>query len=637
VRAIFGAVGLDGRSLVEEDLAGVRAVLAGLGSDGGAHWSGRVGRLGTAVGALAQPALASSPSTVLVADLRIDNRDELAASLGLPGDPGQADSEIALAAYERWGDLFLDRLVGVFALAVLDRARGSVLLARDHLGLRPFVVHDRRGLLAFSSTPHSLAAFEGVGRRLDMRRAAEVLALAYASERTFVEGVRWVAPGEAISIGPSGTRRWSWWRPSAAIRKREPPEVFDHELRTAIDLAVGAATRGAGRIGVMASGGLDSTSVAATAAVRLRPAPVTTYTSAPRPGWRGSGRSGFDPDESPLVHDLAALHPNLSPVFVHVEPGHSLLDHHEQLWELGAGPARNPCNAIWAHEILARAAGDGVTTLLGGGFGNYFFSAPGKDWLVALLRAGHLADFGSELVLWGRATGQPLGRVLRAHVIRRMPVPALRRLRARLMRGPDRAEAWLRNTALRPEVAAEIDLPALLPQLDPARPRETRADIVAIARTASTQADSDLAAEAYFGVETRDPTADRRVVELALTQPEWVRRREGIGRAVARAAMYDRLPRSIRERRRRGEQLPEWLEIMTAARGELADELEAMAEHAPSRELIDVDRVRRLFDSWPEPRLGADAGVTLAYRHLLFRAVLVSRYMRWFEQRSRAA
>ena len=122
-----------------------------------------------------------------------------------------------------------------------------------------------------------------------------------------------------------------------------------------------------------------------------------------------------------------------------------------------------------------------------------------------------------------------------------------------------------------------------------------------------------------------------------MRQPEWVRRHDGITRAVARGAMADRLPPEIVHRRARGEQLPDWLDIMTAAREEVATELEQLEEHPTSRELIDTDRLRRLVDRWPDRTLRTDPAVERDYRYALWRALVVSRYLRWFEQRAAAA
>jgi asparagine synthase (glutamine-hydrolysing) len=403
VSAIAGVIGLDGRPVGESDLAGVARLLAPLGPDGAGAWSGRAGRLGVALTAAlrrrtpedeadVQPAFDAGRSLALVGDLRIDNRGELAALLGLRDAIDVPDSAFVLAAYARWGERCLERIHGAFALAIVDFGRGGVLLARDHLGLQPLVVHERPGLLAFSSTALSLTALEGVGHRLDMQRAAEILALAYHSERTMVAGVRWLPPAGAMWLDAAGVRRWTWWRPALhATRDDVAADAFAAELRAALDEAVAARLRSAGPVGAMTSGGLDSTSVAATAAGLLGAGPLRTYTSAPPPGWSAAPAGGWDADETPLVHELAGRYPNIAPTFVHVERRESIMARHEELWELGGGPERNPCNSLWMHALLERASGDGVTTVLTGARGNYFFSAHGREWLVALLRSGRVA------------------------------------------------------------------------------------------------------------------------------------------------------------------------------------------------------------------------------------------------------
>src|SRR4051812_16333320 len=215
--AICGVIRAGGRSGSDADLAGVMGALAPLGPDGGGTWAGAAGSLGVAVGAalrrrMPEDALDDQPARdgddlVLVGDVRLDNRSELGFAVGGP------DSAVLIAAYRRWGEAMLDRLCGSYAFALVDRRRGGVLLVRDHMGYQPLVVHELPGTVAFASTPLSLTALEGVERRLDMRRAAEVLALAMHSDRTFVEGVRWLAPGGAMWIDSGGTRRWQWWRP----------------------------------------------------------------------------------------------------------------------------------------------------------------------------------------------------------------------------------------------------------------------------------------------------------------------------------------------------------------------------------------------------------------------------------------
>jgi asparagine synthase (glutamine-hydrolysing) len=645
VTAIYGVIGLDGRPWAATDLEGMRGIVAPLGRDGGGSWAGEVGRCRVAVAAALrrstpedaadrQPAQNEDGSLVFVGDVRVDNRGELASMLGVRDSRSVPDSAFVVAAYERWGDAFLDRLHGEFALAIVDRHRGGLLLARDHAGVRPLVIHERAGLLAFASTALALTGFEGVSHALDSRHAMEVLALAYSSDRTFVEGVRWLPPATALWASADGVRRWAWWDPDPDdIVDLGSPAAHERQLREAFDQAVSPLLRSTGKVGAMVSAGLDSTSSAATAARQLAPERLPTYTSAPPPGWIGAERPNWDVDESPLVRKLAELHPNMAPTLVHIAPGLSPLDLHEPLWELGATPPRNPCNWLWFHAIGARAARDGVTTLMSGRHGNLFFSPDGPEWLAKLVRAGRFATALHELRAWNRATGDSLPMTLRRHVVHHLVPPRARRL-IRIARGrPDPSSLWLAHSALRRDLHSDLAMTRLRPALDERRRIPFRRYAVTTLLTGAGQAESAAALAALTGIEERDPTIDRRVIEVGMCQPEWVRRRDGITRATVRAAMSDRLPPEIVQRTRRGEQLPDWLDVMTTARAELAHELEQLEQHPLSRDLIDTARLRRLMYAWPERTANADPAVVTDYRQVLLRALVISRYLRWFERR----
>jgi asparagine synthase (glutamine-hydrolysing) len=646
VSAICGVIGVDARAWSEGDLDGVVDSLSRIGPDGCGRWAGTAGRCGVAVAAALrhstpedaadrQPAQNGDGSLLVVADLRLDNRHELATVLGLADAVTVPDSAFVLAAYERWGEAMLDRIVGEFALALIDRRRGGVLLARDHAGTRPLVVHERPGAVAFASNALALTGLAGVGHALDVRRAVEVLGLVFDSERTFVEGVSWVPPAAALWIDDSGVRRRTWWKADPnEIVELSSPAAHEQELREAFDLAVAARLRSVGAVGAMTSGGLDSASATATAARLLAPGRLRTYTSAPPQGWSGGERSGWDADETPLVRALAEQHPNIDPSFVHVEPGGRLFDMYEPLWERGAGPGRNPANWLWFQAIADRAAAQGVTTLLTGARGNVVFSADGPEWLAVLVRAGRLRQATREARAWSRGSGESRARTLLQRAVFPLLPPRVQRLgRAAWGRAPA-LDTFVASTALRPEIVAELDLTARRPVLDERHRRNVRAAALQVLMAGSGQADIGAALAALTGVEERDPAVDRRVVEVAMHQPEWVRRHDGITRAVARRAMADRLPPEIVNRTRRGEQLPDWLDVMTAARAELAQELDELRGHSTSQELIDVPRLEALMNRWPDRSARLDPNVLQSYRLALLRSLLVSRYLRWFERRA---
>ena len=647
--AICGAVGLDGRPFVGADLRGVLETLTPLGPDGGGEWSGVVGRCGVAVAARLrrrtphdavdrQPLVTADGALVVVADVRIDNRAELSCQLGLADRPDRPDSAFVAAAYQRWGTECPTHLVGVGAMAIVDRRRAGVLLVRDHLGERPLVVHQRPGVVAFASNALALTAFDGVGHALDAQRARDVLALTYSSERTFVDGVRWLLPGHAAWIDAGGLRQWRWWCP-------DPDRTVDlgsndahaEALRGALDVAVASQLRTTGRVGVMVSGGLDSPSVAATLARHLTPEPLRTYTSVPPPGWAGETAPSWEADESHLVRDLAAMHPTIHPTFIDVRGAALFEDREEQYWALGATPTRNPCNMLWIGALHEEAAADGVGALFTGGRGNAAFSADGPQWLVALWRAGRIPTLLRELVSWPRHTGATRWSTVSRSLLAELTPDVLRRSRSTFLHRPDPLDSWVGATALRSELASTVDLLGAHPQLGGSRHVSLRHAMLAALGTSGGQADGRAAMEAVWGLDTRDPTADRRLFELAMTQPEWARRHDGTTRAVARRAMADRLPPSILHRTNRGAQLPDWLDRLTDRRDELVDELATARDHPASQELIDFPRLDRLMQVWPDSSRSADRVAVRDYRLAMFRALHVSRYLRWFERRAAAA
>lgn len=616
--------------------------MAPFGPDGIDTWAGAAGRCGVVLGvarrarvpedaADRQPAANADGSVVVIADVVLDNRRELSATLGLADRPDVADSRFVLAAYERWGpEEMPGHLLGAFALAVVDQQRGGVLLVRDHVGTRPLVLHERADVVAFASNALALTAFTGVGHDLDRERAAEVLALVFASERTFVEGVCWVGAGETRWIDAGGVRARRWWRPDLGqvVDLGSGPAHAD-ALRAVFDEAVAAKLRTTGRVGVQLSGGLDSGSVAATAARLLAPEPLRTYTSVPPAGWAGTVPGRSIADERPAVEDLAAMHPTLRPRFVSVA-GATLFEGYEDLWELGAGPTRNPANRLWGDAIRYDAAADGVTALLTGGLGNLWFSADGPDWLAALFRVGRWPRVRREARSWTAATDGSGWHTWRNQLLVPLAPAWLHQLAGR--REDTLIDNWRAAIALRGERAGRIDT-SRLPWLAGAG-RHREAWLLSIG-TGACQADVSAAYGALLGVDAADPTSDRRVIELAMTQPEWARRHDGVTRAVVREAMADRLPASIVRNQRLGAQLPDWLDRLTEGRQEVQEELGALRDHPPSRELIDVERLEALVRAWPDLALSADHTAIRGYRLALWRALLVSKYLRWFEERGR--
>jgi asparagine synthase (glutamine-hydrolysing) len=622
--AICGVAGIGGRPVVAHEVAGVLRALRALGPGDEGTWEGGTVALG-ACGT--RPVRSADGALCAVADAVLDCRRELHSSLRI--SPAASDAELILAAYERWGDGCLDRLSGEFAFAVADSRRGGVLIVRDQTGVRPLQVHSGRAVVAFATTALSLCALEEVGHNLDRVRVGEWLALTVDTERTFVQGVLALPAGHCAWIDADGMRRRRYWSVDPnRIVELHSPEAYATALRDAFDSAVERRLPGGEPVGVLLSGGLDSTSVAATAA-RLRPDVIRTYTAAPPPGWSGSTPRGQDADESELVRELSGWHPNLRPAFVSGDLG-PLLATFDHRFAAGSPPPRNPANELWMAEVHRRAARDGVLTLLTGTRGNAFFSGDDPFWLAALLSSGRLRALGRELAALGarRASRQLAAQLLPPAALRVRSAVLERRAgitaaEAQRFAGPG-AEAVVRQHAR---------------DFDPIPRRSLRERMLQAVEWSGFISEAAAVRDALSGVRRTDPTGDIRVIAVAATQPPWARRRNGVSRAVVRDAMADRLPPSIVRREQRGAQLPDWYERVTPRRGELADELGAARESATCRELLDLDRIETALRAWPEPsRARAERARTArVYRDDLMRALLMSRYLRFFDAHSSRA
>lgn len=203
---------------------------------------------------------AHSPSgSVLTWDGRLDNRGELPCR---DGAGLTADARVALDVFERQGIQGLRSLVGDWSLALWDRPRQTLHLARDYMGTRPlYFSHDDRGI-SWSSDLAELV--ERCGRRDALR---DVFAAHFMSQRplpaiTPYDGIHPVPAGACVSITAGGEPRTGafWTLQFDRIRYGDPRDYEQH-LRSLWHDAVGARLRGARTVWAELSGGLDSSSV----------------------------------------------------------------------------------------------------------------------------------------------------------------------------------------------------------------------------------------------------------------------------------------------------------------------------------------------------------------------------------------
>ncbi len=133
---------------------------------------------------------------------------------------------------------------------------------------------------------------------------------------------------------------------------------------------------------------------------------------------------------------------------------------------------------------------------------------------------------------------------------------------------------------------------------------------------------------ARYGIDTRVPLADRRIVEFCLAVPEEQWARGGEERWLLRRAMSGRLPESTLQNRLRGLQAAAWFRSLGDERESLRREVERLAEHADVSRILDIGRMRVLLDEWPR-RPPTDFATMVSYRGQLSLALTIGRFVEW--------
>jgi len=162
------------------------------------------------------PMTSADGRLVITFNGEIYNHHDLASELGLTGDDRRSgsDTEVILAAWQRWGEGALDRLVGQWAFAIHDRQEQCLWLARDRFGEKPLYLHQDNEAVTFASSIASLLAAPWVPRELDPSSLVEYLTMRYVmAPRTVLRDVTKLAPGHLMRIDAAGAETRCWYDP----------------------------------------------------------------------------------------------------------------------------------------------------------------------------------------------------------------------------------------------------------------------------------------------------------------------------------------------------------------------------------------------------------------------------------------
>lgn len=289
---IYGVVSSNSENISEHNVASVIDKLRHRGPDSYGIWISSDSRIAFAHRRLSildlsnaghQPMISDSKRYVIVYNGEIYNFLELRVELEKSGFKfrGGSDTEIVLAAYQAWGESCLTRFNGMFALAIYDAGddltQPSIFFARDRVGKKPLYYKLRNGRFEFAS---ELKAIQH-DSEIDLNALNHYLALGYVPDRLCLfKGVMKLPPAFAarLDLNSFEFKSWRYWKlPSNKFNFNQNAEELTDQVQSILSDAVKLRLMGDVPLGVLLSGGLDSSLIASIAAQQSSK-PINAFT-----------------------------------------------------------------------------------------------------------------------------------------------------------------------------------------------------------------------------------------------------------------------------------------------------------------------------------------------------------------------
>lgn len=540
-----------------------------------------------------QPMVSADGRYVLCYNGEVYTAPELRADLPKVNFRGHSDTEVIVEACAAWGvERTLERLVGMFAFALWDRHRRALVLARDHLGIKPLYWAQVSGALLFSSEIRAFHAWPGFCPEIDRNALASYFRHTYVpAPNSVYTGVSKLPPGHMLVVSEQATPKllqyWNFGNivGSAASNRFSGPETaMVHALNDLAGDSVERQLIADVPVGAFLSGGIDSSLVAALMQSRSS-SPIRTFTMA------------FEDsryDESDHARAIAK-HLGTDHTELHVT-ARNALDLTPRLADIYDEPFADS-SQIPTH-LVSLLAQKNVTVALSGDGGDELFDGYDRyphaqrqwsriGWLPAPAR--HLiAGFGEMLPLSGRIrhwrdAATELLNCADADAVLHRTASSWQRPEE-LLTGAEEARTVYDDTALRGGVDDQQDRFQMLDGLT-----HLPDDVL-------TKVDR---ASMAVSLEVRVPLLDHRIAEFAFRIPPALRRKDGKGKWPLRQVLKNYVPEKLFDRPKKGFMVPigQWL------RTELRDWSEELLDR---RKLIEGGLINAatVHKKWAEHKAG---------------------------------
>ena len=555
-----------------------------------------------------QPMASPSGRYVTVFNGEIYNFGEIRAALdrggAAPDWRGHSDTEVMLAGFDAWGIVeTLRRSNGMFALAVWDRQKRELVLARDRLGEKPLYYGRCGSTVLFASELRAIEAHPGFTRVIDRASVGAFLRYGYVpAPHSIWQGIAKLPPATMITIADDGRTIGTpepYWRLDEAVERGRADPLTDiaaatDQLEALLTDAVGLRMIADVGLGAFLSGGIDSSLIVALMQRQSAQA-VKTFTI----GFE-DGRFDEAPHAKRVAEHIGTDHEEL---YVDAKTTLDVVPRLPAIWDEPFGDASQIptflVSQLARRHVTVSLSGDGGDELFGG-YNRYLHGARVsalaervpvrlRDPLATILGsrpAGAAAEAINALLPMRRRHLGLTDRLGKAAVALRQsdPIAAYYRL---VSHQHDPAD-FLVDAGMHPGVSG-LSVPA------GADLRETMMYLDTLTYLPDDVLTKVDRASMAVALESRVPFLDHRVVEFAWRLPMAAKIGGGVGKRILRDILYRHVPRTLIERPKTGFTVP----IAAWLKGSLRDWAEALLDPAAMAAdgILDPDAVRGLWDA----------------------------------------
>ncbi len=431
------------------------------------------------------------------------------------------DSEVIVHAYEEWGDACVRRLRGIFAFGIWDEARRRLLLARDPLGVKPLYTWRSHDRLVFASQPRAILEHPEFRREVDLEALQHYLAYRYVPGALAIfEGMDKLPAGHLLVAEGDRVRTERYWQAHPRTEIRDPREA-EGLVREKLEESVHLQLASDVPVGLLLSGGIDSSSIGAVAARALGPGLPCFTIGFEDPSWderpyarlAAEALGGRMHEEVLGLDDAIALIPTFAEIY------------DEPFFDHSGLPSFAVSSLCRRHEVPVVLAGDGGDELFAGyNWYDRFLGWPRPLWPRRVLDRLRGRDEPDPLATYFELLGHLDGATQRALLPGAGPFDHLAHFRK--FYRPDlpaiTALQWLDlQTFLVDDVLTKLDRASM-----------------------------------RCGVEARVPLLDPELVELAFRIDHSVVFADGERKALLKRAVADWLPGEILSHRKKGFSIP---------------------------------------------------------------------------------